>query len=65
MATAQEIAAAQAMIKMAGTPPPIRAPQGPVYWSAPGHGAAAPRPKGRKSRKNRKSRRKSRKTNRR
>lgn len=68
MATAQEIAAAQAMIKMASTPASIRTPGGPVYWQAPGSGAAAPKAKGRKSRRNnRKSRkvnRKSRRTNR-
>jgi hypothetical protein len=66
MATAQEIAAAQAMIKMAGTPPGIRAPQGPIYWQAPGSGAAAPRAKGRrKTRKSRRANRKSRRANRR
>ena len=64
MATAQEIAAAQALVKMGTAPTPIRAPSGPIYWQAPGSGAAAPRRRNRKSRKERMSR-KTRRSNRR
>ncbi len=66
MTSAANLAAAETMIKMAKTPAPIRAPAGPVYWQAPGSGAAAPKAKGRrKTRKSRRNNRKSRKANRR